>query len=123
MHNHYGQALRNNSHVTLDATIHGTEAMALMHYWGDKAYIRGGPMQFGGKVDNLYEAGAKRNIDRFHGDVTEGRFGNDTVERSVDGVLTCILGYEAAARGGRLTMAEVFAANRRLEVDLRGFKF
>lgn len=118
VHNHYGQALANNSHVTLDATIHGTEAMALMHYWGDKAYVRGGPMQFGGKVENLYEAGARRNIDRFYHDVTGRRFANDTVQRSVDGVLTCVLGYEAAARGERLTMAEVIKANRRLEIDV-----
>ena len=122
VHNHFGQGLANNSHVTLDATIHGTEAMALLHYWGDKAYIRGGPMQYGGKVENLYEAGAVRNIDRFYHDVTTGRFDNDTVQRSVDGVLACVLGYEAAARGERLTMADVIRENRRLEIDLSGLK-
>lgn len=122
VHNHFGQALANNSHVTLDTTIYGTEAMALMHYWGDKAYVRGGPQQFGGKVDNLYEAGAVRNIARFYEDVTEERFENDTVQRSVDGVLTCVLGYEAAARGERLTMEEVVRANRRLEIDVSTLK-
>jgi hypothetical protein len=36
--------------------------------------------------------------------------------------LTCILGKEAAARGTRLTMEQILAENKRLEVDLAGLK-
>jgi len=44
------------------------------------------------------------------------------VRRAVDGCLTCILGREAAARGGILTMEQLLTENRRLEVDLKGLK-
>ena len=54
--------------------------------------------------------------------MTEGHFENGTVQRSVDGVLTCILGREAAARKMRLTMDELLNENQKLEVDLTGLK-
>ena len=122
VHSHYGQGLKNNSTTELSAAFYGTTANALINYWG-KAFVRGGPQHFGGgDVTDLYKAGAMRNIARFHRDVTEGNFTNDTLERSVDGVLTCVLGYEAAARRQRLTLATVLQENRRLAVDLRGLK-
>jgi myo-inositol 2-dehydrogenase/D-chiro-inositol 1-dehydrogenase len=122
VHNHYGQALKNNSTGELSAAIYGTSANALLNYWG-KAFLRGGPQHFGGgDVADLYKAGAMRNIARFHREVTEGNFANDTLERAVDGVLTCVLGYEAAARRQRLTMAALLQENKRLAVDLRGLK-
>ena len=71
---------------------------------------------------NLYEAGASRNIDTFYRNVTEGHFTNDTVARAVDGALTCILGREATARRARLTMTQLLAENKRLEVNLKGLK-
>lgn len=107
---------------SLAATIQGSEADARLSYWG-KAYLRGGTQSFGGgKVENLYEAGAVRNIATFYQDVTEGRSENPTVPRAVDGVLTCALGREAAARRTRLTMDDLLKENRKLEVDLRGLK-
>ena len=122
VHNHFGQGLRNNTSGELSATIHGLEANALVNYWG-KAYVRGGKKHYGGgTVENLYQAGAERNIARFHREVVEGRFENDTCQRAVDGVLTCILGREAAARRERLTMDQLIKENRRLEVDLSGLK-
>ena len=122
VHNHYGQAFKNNSGVELSAAICGTQANALLNYWG-KIFVRGGPQHFGGgEVTNLFQAGVERNIARFHRNVTEGNFANDTLERSVDGVLACVLGYEAAWRGTRLTMETVLAENKRLEVDLRGLR-
>ena len=75
-----------------------------------------------GKVDSLYSAGAVRNIATFYQNITEGKFDNETVPRAVDGCLTCILGREAAARHGKLTMEELLKENRRLEVDLKGLK-
>ncbi|MDP3072573.1 MAG: Gfo/Idh/MocA family oxidoreductase [Opitutaceae bacterium] len=122
IHQHAGQALKNNNSGELSAAIHGTEANAFLTYWG-KSFVRGGPKHFGGgAVENLYAAGAGRNIARFHREVTSGEFANETCQRAVDGVLTCVLGYEAAARRTRLTMETLLKENKRMEVDLRGLK-
>jgi len=122
IHQHAGQALKNNSTTELSAAIYGTEATAFLTYWG-KPFLRGGSSQFGGgAVENLYTAGAERNIARFHREVTTGELANDTCRRAVDGVLTCILGYEASARRTRLTMDALLKENKRMEVDLQGLK-
>jgi len=122
IHNHFGQALNNASEGALLVVCHGPIAHAQVNYWG-KAYLRGGPQQFnGGAVENLYEAGAVRNIASFHQQVTGGNFANDTVRRAVDGCLACILGREAATRGAVLTMEQLLQENRRLEVNLEGLK-
>jgi predicted dehydrogenase len=120
VHNHFGQALNNASEGALLLVCHGPIAHAQVNYWG-KAYLRGGPQQYnGGAVENLYEAGAVRNIASFHQQVTGGNCANDTVRRAVDGCLACILGREAAARGAVLTMEQLLQENRRLEVNLEG---
>jgi len=122
VHNHFGQALKNNTDGELSCRVFGQTANALVNYWG-KAYVRGGAKHYpGGPVENLYAAGAARNIAAFHQNVCEGRFENETARRAVDGVLTCILGREAAARRTRLTMDELLKENKRLEVDLTGLK-
>lgn len=122
VHNHYGQGLGNNTDGELSCRIHGPKSNAMINYWG-KAYLRGGPKHFGGgQVSNLYLAGAERNIATFHKNVVENKFENETVQRSVDGVLTCILGREAAGRRCRLTMDDLIKENKRLEVDLSGLK-
>lgn len=122
IHHHAGQALDNQSPLELSATIYGTEAHAVVNYWG-RAYVRGGRRHYGGgEVQDLYAAGAERNIRRFYDEVTTGNLTNDTCQRAVDGVLTCVLGYEAAARRERLTMDTILRENKRLEVDLRGLK-
>jgi predicted dehydrogenase len=122
VHNHFGQGLKNNTDGELSCRVYGQAANALVNYWG-KAYVRGGAKHFpGGQVENLYEAGAGRNIAAFYQNVCEGRFENETARRAVDGVLTCILGREAAARRTHLTMDELLKENKRLEVDLAGLK-
>lgn len=122
VHNHFGQALPNNTDGKLLAMFHGPLANAQVNYWG-KSYVRGGPKHYGGgEVENLYEAGAVRNIAAFHQNITEGKFDNPTVQRAVDGVLTCVLGREAASRRTKLTMDELLKENKRLEVDLKGLK-
>ncbi|MEO6003385.1 MAG: Gfo/Idh/MocA family oxidoreductase [Opitutus sp.] len=122
IHQHGGQALKNNATNELSAAIYGADANAFLTYWG-KAFLRGGSKHFGGgTVENLYQLGAERNIARFHREVTSGAFTNDTCQRAVDGVLTCVLGYEAAARRTRLTMDALIKENKRMEVDLRGLK-
>jgi predicted dehydrogenase len=122
IHHHSGQALKNNNPFELSAAIHGTEANAFLTYEG-KAFLRGGSKHFGGgPVRDLYAAGAGRNIARFYREITTGRFENETCQRAVDGVLTCVLGYEAAVRRTRLTMEALLAENKRMAVDLRGLR-
>ncbi|MCX6998182.1 MAG: Gfo/Idh/MocA family oxidoreductase [Kiritimatiellaeota bacterium] len=122
VHNHFGQGLANACEGVLEAVIHGTGAHAQINYWG-KAFLRGGDRAYkGGTVENLYEAGAVRNIAAFHTAITQGDCGNPTAARAVDGCLTCILGREAAARHARLTMDDLLKENQKLEVDLKGLK-
>lgn len=122
VHNHFGMSLRNSNSNELSAAIHGTEANAFIPYTG-KAFVRGGKLHYtADAVTNLYQAGAQRNIARFHREIVEGPIENDTCRRAVDGALTCILGYEAAARHGQMTMAQLISENKRLEADLNGLR-
>jgi len=122
VHNHFGQSLNNIATASLMAVVHGRIAHAQVNYWG-KSFVRGGPAQYnGGDIPNLYQTGAERNIATFHNQIITGDSTNATVRRSVDGCLACILGREAAARHGTLTMDELLKENRRLEVNLEGLK-
>jgi predicted dehydrogenase len=121
VHEHVGQALHNNTDGDLHTMFVGTEAVAQLNYDG-KVYVRGGNMHYSGVCSNNYTAGAERNIARFYREITEGRAENETCRRAVDGALTCILGYEAAARRERLTMDQVIRENKRLPIDLGGLK-
>lgn len=120
--NHCGEALKNDPEGALICRVYGGKAMAQINYWG-KAFIRGGKLHYpGGNVENLYEAGAVRNIATFYGNVTQGHYDNLTAPRAIDGVLTSVLGREAAARHTRLTMEQLLQENKKLEVNLRGLK-
>jgi myo-inositol 2-dehydrogenase / D-chiro-inositol 1-dehydrogenase len=121
VHNHLGQALPNQQPSVLNCTIHGQKGFGTLEYWR-KAEFRSDESAYSAAVDNLYEAGAAKNIESFYRSVTEGHFANDTVPRAVDSALTCILGREAAARGTRVTMEQILAENKKLEVDLAGLK-
>lgn len=91
--------------------------------YGGKALIRGGPGHYpGGRIDNLYEAGASRNIATFYRNVTQADHTNETVPLAIDSCLATLLAREACLRKGRMTMQELLQANRRLEVDLKGLK-
>lgn len=91
--------------------------------YGGRALIRGGSKHYaGGTVDNLYAAGAMRNIATFHQNVTQGDVSNDTVRMAVDSCLATILGREACLRKGRLTLQELLQENRRLEVNVEGLE-
>lgn len=92
-----------------------------MAYSG-KVRLQGPNDSYAAEVNNLYEAGAVRNIAAFYRQVTEGHFENTTVPRAVDGALTTILSREATMRRTRLTMDELLKENRRLELDLKGLK-
>ncbi|MCY2951058.1 MAG: Gfo/Idh/MocA family oxidoreductase [Planctomycetota bacterium] len=119
---HDSAAGTNHRARSLQCVIQGSQASAEINYWG-KAFLRGGPMHYGGgDVENLYEAGAKRNIATFYQNVIEGRFEHPSVNRSVDCTLSCILAREAAARHGRLTMDDLIKEDKKLEVNLNGLK-
>ncbi|MCX6873603.1 MAG: Gfo/Idh/MocA family oxidoreductase [Verrucomicrobia bacterium] len=107
---------------SLVAEFQGSEASARVSYWG-KAYVRGGPQAYsGGKIENLYDAGAVRNIASFYDAVIKGETSNPTVKQAVDSALVCILGREAAMRRTPLTMLQLLKDNKKLEVDLTGLK-
>jgi len=91
--------------------------------YGGRALIRGGGASYpGGTVDDLYRAGAVRNIATFHRQVSDGDCANPTVPMAIASCLATILGREACLRKGRLTMAELRKENRPLTADLRGLK-
>ena len=91
--------------------------------YGGRALIRGGTGHYaGGTIDNLYAAGAVRNIATFYENVTESNYSNDTVPMAVDSCLATILARDACLRKGRMTMDELLKANQRIEVDLDGLK-
>lgn len=123
VHNHFGQGLPNRSKGALNVIAYGVKGHGQVHYQGD-AFVNGpGGLRYkGGSLSNLYKMGAVRNIATFHQQVIGGDFGNETVRRSIDGCLACILGREAAARGVDLTMKQVLEEYRKLEVDLTGLK-
>ncbi len=121
VHNHFGQALSNQVAGDLSCRIHGLTGNATISYWG-QGQVTGPAARLNGAVNNLYEAGAMRNIATFHRNVVEERYENETVRRSVDGALATILGREAAARHARLTMDALVDENKRLELDLSGLK-
>jgi len=121
IHSHFGEALNNKLPGELSCQIHGTTGHALLNYWG-KSSFRSFDDAMEGEVANLYEAGANRNISTFYKNVIEGHFENGTVQRSVDGVLACVLGREAGLRQTRLTMETLLKENKKLDVDLSGLK-
>jgi myo-inositol 2-dehydrogenase/D-chiro-inositol 1-dehydrogenase len=107
---------------SLVTEIQGRDASARISYWG-KAYVRGGKQYYnGGTVEDLYEAGAVRNIATFYNSVVKGQYSNETVQKAVDSALVCVLGREAAARHAGLTMEQVLKENRKLEINLKGLK-
>jgi predicted dehydrogenase len=122
IHEHSGLALPSGVPDELSCTVYGQKGNGMVIYAGKARFQVRHRRAVALEVVDLYRAGAVRNIASFYEDVVTGRCENPTVRRAVDGCLTCILGREAAARRGRLTMDEVLRENRRLEVDLTGLK-
>jgi myo-inositol 2-dehydrogenase / D-chiro-inositol 1-dehydrogenase len=118
---HRGKHLNNLATFDVVCQAQGQTGFAQICY-GGKASSKGPEDGYGGEVQNLYEAGAARNIARFYDCVTQGKSANETVRRSVDGALAAILGREAGLRRGRVSLAELLREKKRLEVDLSGLK-
>jgi predicted dehydrogenase len=119
---HIVHALNDNADMpSLSASLYGTVATAHIQY-GGKVFVRGGPKHYVGEIGSIYSDGAVRNVAEFYTNVTEGHFDNPTAHRAVDGTLTGILGREAAAGRRYLTMEELLKENKKLHLDLTGFK-
>lgn len=116
---HRGKHLNNLTGFDVICQAQGTDGFAQICY-GGKASSKGREDGYNGEAENLYEAGAMRNIAKFYQCVVEGNTTNDTVRRSVDGALATILGREAGLRREKVTMAELLREKKRLEVDLSG---
>lgn len=121
IHSHRGKHLNNLTGFDVVCQAQGQDGYAQIVY-GGKASLRGRENGYNGDVENLYEAGAVRNIARFYDCVVNGNFTNDTVQRSVQGALATILGREAGLRRAKVTLAELLQNPQRLEVDLTGLK-
>lgn len=121
---HVTQALDNHwdDLVTLSAKVFGTVATVSLQYKAGKAYLRGGPKTYAGEIGSVFKDGVARNIGGFHRRICEGPYDTVSAQRAVDGTLTAILGREAAARRGCVTMDELIRENRAIEADLRGLK-
>ena len=90
--------------------------------YGTRILIRGDSFYEGGKVNDIYPEGARRNIAAFHTQIVEDRFENATAEPSVQSNLLCVLGRMAADRGAQVTWDEMLAKPEKLEADLKGLK-
>ena len=119
--NHRGKHLNNLSGFDVVCEIQGQTGHAQTSY-GGKATLKSRENGYTGQVEDLYAAGAVRNIATFYRNIVEGHFENPTVPRAVDGALATILGREAASQRTKLTMERLLKEARRLELDLRGLK-
>jgi predicted dehydrogenase len=117
--NHRGKHLHNQTGFDVACEVQGEVGFAEIRY-GGKAFLKSRLNGYSGEVQNLYEAGAVRNIASFHQQVCAGDASNTTVRRSIDGALTTILGREAARQRGAITLAQLIQENRRLEIDRTG---
>jgi myo-inositol 2-dehydrogenase / D-chiro-inositol 1-dehydrogenase len=118
---HRGKHLNNLSTFDVICQAQGENGYAQVCY-GGKALLRGREEGYNGEVQNPFEAGAVRNIAKFHQCVLTGNTANDTVQRSIDGALATILGRQAGLRRGKVAMDQLLAEKQRLEVDLSGLR-
>ncbi len=104
----------------LTASLQGTQGTACLSYAG-KAYVRGGPRHFSGGVPNP-EASVRTNIAAFRRAIDDGDYSGLHVARAVSSNYVAILGREAAARRGTLTLEGLMSENRALRPDLKGLR-
>ena len=118
--NHVGSHL--NSTFDVRCVAYGQAGNAEIGYVGTARINAAANAYEGGQIEDLYEAGAVRNIARFHDAVQSGDASNTTLEPAIRSALATMLGRDAAARRTRLTMEELIRENRPLPADLSGLK-
>jgi len=101
--------------------VYGMLGTVDSNYFGDVS-IKGKNPFAGGKVENLYQNGAIRNIAAFHKSISEGDYGNTTAAPSIRSNLTTILGRMAAIRHKEVTWDEMMKADEKLDAQLAGLK-
>jgi predicted dehydrogenase len=101
--------------------MYGTDGTLDTHYFAEVS-IKGRLPYKGGKIPNLYLAGAEANVADFHDSITRADWSNPTVAPSVRSNLTTILGRTAAWRGAEVSWDEMMSAGEALEADLSGLR-
>ncbi len=101
--------------------LYGLEGVVDTHYFGE-VNIKGKTPYPGGKVQELYNNGAIRNIATFHRNITAADWTNKTVAPSVRSNLTTILGRMAAYRRTDVTWDEMMRSNEKLDPRIEGLK-
>jgi predicted dehydrogenase len=122
IHEHFSQHLPNHTQSELSCKIYSHNSRAFVDYWEEAMFQIRGVKPIGGPVTELYDEGAKRNIATFYQLIEKKNYENAITQRAIDGALTAILGREAAARHGRMTMEELLKENRKVPLDLTGLK-
>ncbi len=97
----------------------GSEGILETQYGGN-VMIRGNNYYRGGRSPGIYKDGAVANIDTFHKNITEGNYGNATVEPSVTSNLVTLLGRKAAYEGRPVYWHQLMKDEDRLIPDLEG---
>ncbi len=94
LHEHSGQALPNGASREISCKLFGQTGNAVLDYYDQAHFHRRGekPLTIDLTKINTNTAGVTLNIASFYQDVVAGRCENATVQRAVDGCLTCILG-------------------------------
>lgn len=101
--------------------MYGTDGYIDTHYFGD-VKLQTKESSDGGKVANLYQNGAVRNIATFAESIGKSDFSNATVPPSLRSNLTTILGRTAAYRRREVTWNEMMRENESLDPLLAGLK-
>ncbi len=118
--NHVGSHL--NSTFDVRCVAYGQAGNAEIGYVGTGKINAAAAAYEGGEIEDLYRAGAVRNIAQFHNSIQAGDASNPTLDPSIRSTLATLLGRDAAARRTRLTMEELVRENRSIPVDLSGLK-
>lgn len=103
------------------AVGHGESGAVEIGYNGRAKLVKGGAEEDFGEIENLYEAGAVRNIAKFVVAIRAGDVTNDTVDISVNANLVTLLGRHTGKRREKTTMADLLKENHRLELDTTGW--
>lgn len=118
--NYSGDQFRNHKGFLAGCDAFGWHSYMETRYAGE-TWMRGDDWRYeGGEKPDLYQYGARTNIDTFHKSIVGGKCDNPTVEPSVQANLAAILGREAGRRGTLLTWDELIRENKAIVPDLSG---
>ncbi len=124
MMNYSGDQFRNYHHkidIFSGAKTYADHAHRQTFYGKGMTQMRNADWRYkGGENPDIYEWGARHNVDLFHKFVTEKDYSNATVPGAVDANLTCLLGAEAGRAGTEMTWDQLLAIKDRAEIDLTG---